>query len=55
MNKGFLKTGFVGVAVLLTILVVFAGLFAVFTLYEREIDSALQNFESAVFRGGGEY
>ncbi len=48
MNKGFLKTGFAGVAVLLTILVVFAGLFAVFTLYEREIDSALQNFESAV-------
>lgn len=48
MNKGFLKTGFAGVAVLLTILVVFAGLFAAFTLYEREIDSALQNFESAV-------
>ena len=48
MNNGFLKTGFAGVAVLLTILVVFAGLFAVFTLYEREIDSALQNFESAV-------
>lgn len=48
MNKGFLKTGFAGVAVLLTILVVFAGLFAVFTLYEREIDSALQKFESAV-------
>lgn len=48
MNNGFLKTGFAGVAVLLTILVVFAGLFAVFTLYEREIDSALQKFESAV-------